>query len=187
MSIGELTTLLAAARSGDRLAKDRLYQIAYQELRRLAHARLRRRSRMTLLDTTILVHESYLRLAGGASLDVKDRAHFLTYAARVMRSIVVDFSRRRSAGKRGGDASVVTMSTNIADAMVASDDQILRINDALEELAKVDERLVRIVEMRYFVGLTEQEIADSLGVTDRTVRREWDKAKEFLATALNPQ
>jgi RNA polymerase sigma factor (TIGR02999 family) len=182
--MSELTVLLAAVRDGDRAAKDRLYQVAYHELHRLAHARLKRQSRMTLLDTTGLVHESYLRLAGGTALDLKDRAHFLTYAAKVMRSIVVDYARRRAADKRGGNAAVVTMSTNIADAMVTDDEQILRINEALEQLATIDERLVRIVEMRYFIGLTEKEIAESLGVTDRTVRREWDKARLFLTATL---
>jgi RNA polymerase sigma factor (TIGR02999 family) len=139
---------------------------------------------MTLLDTTALVHESYLRLAGPEALDLADRAHFLSYAATVMRSIVVDFARRRAARRRGGGAAVVTLSTDVPDSLVATDPQILVIDEALTELATIDERLARIVEMRYFVGLSEKEIADALGVTDRTVRREWRKARVFLLGVL---
>jgi RNA polymerase sigma factor (TIGR02999 family) len=182
--MSELTTLFAAVRQGNRIAKDRLYQVMYHELRRLAHSRVRRGSRMTLLDTTVLVHESYLRLVGGADLDLVDRAHFLSYAARVMRSIVVDFARSRSAAKRGGEAASVTLSNEVADSMVTTDPQILRLDEALTELATIDARLVQIVEMRFFVGLTEKQIGEALGVTDRTVRREWDKARLLLRAVL---
>ena len=101
-----------------------------------------------------------------------------------MRSVVIDFVRRRSADRRGGGAEHVTLDTSAAEAMVASDDEILAVHDALETLAKVDQRLVRVVEMRYFAGLTDVEIAAALGVTDRTVRRDWERARLLLADML---
>jgi RNA polymerase sigma factor (TIGR02999 family) len=182
--MSELTDLFAAVRRGDRAAGDRLYQVLYDELRRMARARMRQGSRMTLLDTTVLVNESYLRLAEGRTLDVADKAHFLAYAGRVMRSIVVDFARRRSAKRRGGSAAVVTLTNQVADSVAATDPQILRLDEALEELAAIDQQLVRIVEMRFFVGLSEKEIAKALGVSDRTVRREWEKARLLLRRVL---
>jgi len=157
----------------------------YQELRRLARARLRRSEGVTLLDTTSLVHESWLRLRGldAAQLPGGD-GQFLAYASRVMRLVVIDFVRQRRAERRGGDQLHITFSTAVADAVAVSDDQVLGIHEALEALAQVDERLVRIVEMRCFGGLDEQSIARALGVTDRTVRRDWQKARLLLKAQL---
>ena len=182
--MGDLTTLLDAARLGDDAALDQLCSVMYRELRGLAHARLKRSGKITLLDTTSLVHEAYLRLTKVGRLDVTDRGHFLAYAARVMRSIIVDFVRQRRADRRGGEHLHVTLNTDIGESAHAEIDQVIRINDALLDLEQIEGRLVRIVEMRYFAGMSEQEIAECLGVTGRTVRRDWEKARSLLSAAL---
>ena len=172
-----LTDLIRAARGGDEAAVRRLFEATYAELHQLARLRLRRGGRGTLLDTTALVHESYLRLAKSGNLDMDDRRRFFAYAGKVMRSVVVDFVRERLAHRRGGDAEHVTLNTGLGDGVDAGSDEILRVHEALDGLAQYDERLVRVVEMRYFAGMTETEIADALQVTDRTVRRDWEKAR----------
>lgn len=162
---------------------DEFFAAHYEELRQIAHQRLRRNEKITLLDTTALVHESYLRLLRARHIELGGRSQFLAFAARVMRSIIVDFVRSHRAEKRGGDDLRVTLNTEIAESRTAAD-EILRVNDALDELAKVDGRLVQVVEMRYFGGLEEREIAGVLGVTDRTVRRDWEKARMLLLLAM---
>lgn len=156
----------------------------YRDLRRLAHSRLAAGGRNVLLDTTALVHESFLRLHSAGRLRMEDRGHFLAYAASAMRSVVVDYLRRRVSDKRGGGAEHVTLDTDLADRLGASDDEILEVHDALGALAKIDERLVQVVEMRYFAGLTDAEIAESLEVSERTVRRDWERARLLLAAML---
>lgn len=163
---------------------DELFPLLYGELRRLARSRLSSSGRNVLLDTTGLVHESFLRLQGAGKVGIQDRNHFLAYAASAMRSVVVDYVRRRSSEKRGGDVEHVTLDTNAAEALGARDDEIVEVHDALEALAKVDERLVRVVEMRYFAGLTDDEIGAALGLTGRTVRRDWERARLLLAEML---
>jgi RNA polymerase sigma factor (TIGR02999 family) len=163
---------------------DALFPALYGELRRLARSRLAAGGRHTFLDTSALVHEAYLRMQNGGGAGLKDREHFLAYAATTMRSIVVDFVRRRSADRRGGDAEHVTLDTQVAAELGASDDEILAVNEALTTLAQVDPRLVRVVEMRYFAGLTDAEIAQALRLTDRTVRRDWERARLLLAEML---
>ena len=182
--MAELTVLLAAARQGDQDAAGEAFSLLYADLRRLARSRLRQHQTMTLLDTTSLVHESYLRLVKLQQLRVEDRSHFLAYAARVMRSVVVDLVRESRAERRGGDQLMVTFDTQAADAQPASSDEVLQVHEALQELAAIDERLVRVVEMRYFVGLEMDEIAQALGVAKRTVERDWEKARLLLAHAL---
>jgi RNA polymerase sigma factor (TIGR02999 family) len=182
--MSELTTLLAAARQGDQDAAGAAFSLLYDDLRRLARSRLRQHQTMTLLDTTALVHESYLKLVGGVSLPVQDRHHFFAYAARVMRSVIVDFARARLAERRGGDADHVVLDTAVSDRIAAPETDVLRVHEALEVLAEADERLAQIVEMRYFGGLTEVEIAEMLGQSERTVRRSWEKAKLLLTAAL---
>ena len=182
--IANLKALLDAARGGDRGALDELFSLMYSELHRLAHARLTRNERHVQLDTTSLVHESYLRCLKAGQLDVVDRSHFLAYAAKVMRSIVVDLARQRQAERRGGDATHVPINTDLAESLHASEAEIVRVDDALLDLAKLDQRLVDVVEMRFFAGLTEKEVAGVLGVTERTVRRDWEKARLMLQAAL---
>jgi RNA polymerase sigma factor (TIGR02999 family) len=172
------------ARDGGAPPVDALFDSTYRELRQLARARLRTGGRNTLLDTTALVHETFLKLSANAQVQFPDRARFLVYAGRAMRSIIVDFARQRLAERRGGNAAHVTFSTQLADGGVAGEAEIVRVHEALEQLARVDERMAKVVEMRYFGGLTEAEIAEALGVTDRTVRRDWEQARLFLAEAL---
>jgi RNA polymerase sigma factor (TIGR02999 family) len=163
---------------------DGLFATAYQDLRKLARSRLRGGGRNAVLDTTSLVHESYLRLAKAGRLAVDDRAHFLRYASRAMRSVIVDLVRQRQASRRGGAADHVTLTTRAGAGEPAGARQILRVHDALGELVRHDARMAQVVEMRYFGGLTEQEIAEALDVTDRTVRRDWEKARIWLSNAL---
>lgn len=182
--MSEITTLLRAASTGDSQAAEQVVSLLYGELRRLAHSRLRRSGDMTLLDTTALVHESYLRIQRAGDLDFPDRKHFLSYASTVMRTIVIDMARSRQAERHGGHAMHVTLSTDVGNSTPVPDDQVLRVHEALDELAAVDERLAKVVEMRYFAGLTEAEIAECLNVTERTVQRDWQKARLFLSMAL---
>lgn len=189
-SQADLTDLIRRAQGGDSLAFDDLFHATYDDLRTLARQRLRRDQRGTLLDTTALVHESYLRFAAASRVRIEDRGHFLHFAARVMRSVVIDFIRERRTERRGGDASRILLTTSSAEAIADpktgdGENEILRIHEALEELGKLDARLVRVVEMRYFAGMTEAEIATALEVSERTVRRDWEKARLLLAEALS--
>jgi RNA polymerase sigma factor (TIGR02999 family) len=180
----DVTELLQRARRGDREAADALFAATYRDLRALARSRLRTGGRSTLLDTTALVNESYLRLASLGKLQVEDRAHFMRYAGRAMRSVIVDFARRRGAGRRGGGAVRVPITFRIEDGAGAGEKEILRVHEALEDLARLDARMAQVVEMRYFGGMSEREIAEALAVTDRTVRRDWEKARLWLVEAL---
>lgn len=161
-----------------------LFPALYNELRRLARSRLAGGGRHTMLDTAALVHEAFLRMQRDGGVSLNDREHFMAYAATTMRSIVIDFVRRRSADRRGGGAEHVTLDTLAAGAMESSDDEILSIHHALDVLQKIDARLVQVVEMRYFAGLNDVDIGAALGVTDRTVRRDWERARLLLADML---
>ncbi len=182
--MGDITQLIVRARAGDRGAFDDLFEALYPELRLIAHARLSRNGRNTLLDTTVLVHECYMKFLGAQRLNVEDRAHFLAYSATAMRSIIVDAVRASRADRRGGDADHVSLNTGHAEGVAQGEDEIVDVDEALKELAKLDPRLVQVVEMRYFGGMTDLEIAQALGLTDRTVRRDWEKARLLLAHAL---
>jgi RNA polymerase sigma factor (TIGR02999 family) len=163
---------------------DELFRTMYQDLRRLASSRLRRSENITMLDTTALVHESYMRFQNQSDLGGMSQGQFLAYAARVMRFVVIDFVRQRHAERRGGDHLHVTLNTEVAESVSIKDDDVVRIHEAIEELAQVDDRLARIVEMRCFAGLDEMAIAQALGITDRTVRRDWQKARLLLKAVL---
>jgi RNA polymerase sigma factor (TIGR02999 family) len=182
--MSEITELLVAARSGDAAAANAAFSLLYDDLRRLARSKLRKHQPMTLLDTTALVHESYLKLVGQRALPVTDRHHFFTYASRVMRSVIVDMARARLAERRGGDAEHVALDTDVADNTPAPEEEVLRVHEALESLAQADEALARVVEMRYFGGMSELEIAEALGSSERTVRRQWQKARLLLSVSL---
>ncbi len=164
-------------------ATQELFSLMYHDLRRLAHARLQRNEPITLLDTTSLVHETFLRVLKTGRIEAPDRPSFLAYAAQVMRSIIVDFVRQRHAERRGGDNPRVPLDF-AAESVPAEELEVLRVSEALDALAKIDERLVKIVEMRYFGGFTEEDIALALGVNQRTVRRDWQKARLLLSLAL---
>jgi RNA polymerase sigma factor (TIGR02999 family) len=182
--MAELTQLLSAARQGDQDAAGQAFSLLYDELRRLARSRLRQHQTITLLDTTSLMHESYLKLVGASSLPVEDRRHFFAYAARVMRSVIVDFARARQTERRGGEAEHVVLDTALGDRLAAPETDVLRVHEALEVLAQADARLAQVVEMRYFGGMSEPDIAEALGLSERTVRRDWEKARLLLLAAL---
>lgn len=182
--MAELTALIDGIRSPDGVPVDALWKAAYDELRRLAHARLAPTGHVTLLDTTALVNESYLKLAARGALNVGSRGEFFAYASRVMRSVIVDLVRERLTERRGGGVAAMTLDTGLAEGIPA-DDEALHVDEALESLATVEPRLAQVVEMRYFGGLTEAEIGQSLGLTERTVRRDWDKARALLRTMLS--
>jgi RNA polymerase sigma factor (TIGR02999 family) len=183
--MSEITTLLRDAHNGNSDAAGAVYATLYPELRRIAHSRLRQGSGRVSLDTTALVHDGYLKFVQSRALDVKSRSHFLAYASTVMRSVVVDLIRESQAERRGGGHFDLTLNTQIADtAPDATADEALHVHDALGKLEAIDPRMARVVEMRYFAGLNDTEIAECLGVTERTVGRDWEKARVFLYTLL---
>jgi RNA polymerase sigma factor (TIGR02999 family) len=180
----QLTELLGQIQAGDTQARDALFAAAYPELHRLARARLRDGGRNTVLDTTCLVHESYLRFMRAGELRAEDRRAFFAYASQVMRSVIVNSVRERVAQKRGGEWRPLTLSTNIEANVAENEDMVLRVHEALEALEQADPRLAQVAQMRYFGGYSEQDIAETLDVTERTVQRDWEKARLILAAAL---
>ena len=177
-----LTLTLRAAHAGDREAADRAYAALYPELLKIARARLRVHQPNTLLDTVGLVHESFMRFVVADKLGITDRKHFFTYAAKTMRHIVIDFARRKQAERRGGAAEKVTLDSQVLGP--STEASVLDVDAALRELEALDPALARVVEMRYFGGYTDIEIAAALDITDRTVRRHWDKARAFILMHL---
>ena len=181
----QLTELLAQLQAGDLQARDALFAAAYSDLHRLAQARLRTGGRQLTLDATSLVHETYLRFVRIGELRAEDRRAFFAYASQVMRSVIVNLIRDRMTQKRGGDYLPVTLSSQVIGNVAQDEETVIKVHEALEELEKADSRLAQVAQMRYFGGYTEQEIAETLGVTERTVQRDWDKARLILAAALD--
>ena len=177
---GEVTRLLRAARDGDARAIDRIVPLVYEDLRRLARRQLGRGFGPQNVRPTELVHEAYVKLSMGGAAAAVDRTHFLAIAARAMRQVLIDEARHHQAAKRGGGWKRATLSGShwVADFDV---DELLTLNDALDEL---DPRQRQVVECRFFGGMEEREIAEALGVTERTVRRDWVKARAWLYCAL---
>ncbi len=189
---GEITGLLAAARQGDGGATHRLMALVYDELRSLARRQLRHRRRPgQTITTTALVHEAYLKLVDHDGVPWQDRSHFFRVAALAMRQILVDSARRRVAKKRGGEDVRITLD----ELHLAGEEpdaearavEVLAIDRALTSLAALNERLSQLVELRFFAGLTEEETAEVMGTSERTVRRDWRKARAFLFQALGGQ
>lgn len=179
------TELLSAAQASDRKAIDQLFRLTYEELKRAAHHRLSRQRAGETLNTTALVHETYLRLIGGSDVRWEDRGHFFALASRAMRFVLIDHARGRGAKKRGGPAMELPLDVVEVSAEVASAGaDLLDLNDALERLARVSPRLARLVEYRFFGGLTYEEIADVTGVSERTVKRDWTRARTWLFRAI---
>ncbi len=179
----DITEWLDAARGGDRSALDRVLATLYQELHSMARRQLAGQHGQTL-DATALVHEAYLKLIGRREAQFDDRAHFFAYAASAMRSVVVDYARQRMAQKRGGDLHRVTDLPEDVEGGLRLDEDMLGLDTALTRLASVDERLAQIVELRYFAGLSELEIAELLKRSERSIRRDWQKARLFLLASL---
>lgn len=183
---GEVTRLLKELGEGDPHALDRLYPLVYEELRRAAQRALRAERAEHTLQATDLVHEVFLKLSGSGPGELHDRSHFLGVAARAMRQVLVDHARRRNAAKRGGDLVRTTLGDAAFVSGPLSAEELIALDDALERLEAYDGRLRRVVEMRYFAGLSEREIAGALGVTERTVQRDWVKARAWLHKELYP-
>jgi RNA polymerase sigma-70 factor, ECF subfamily len=182
---GDVTRLLSDLRSGNRAAESDLVELVYDPLRRLAQRVLASESRDNSMQATALVHEVYLRLVQPATANLNDRAHFMAVAARVMRRILVDHARVHRAVKRGGDQVRVDLEESaVIDPGRAED--VLAIDECLSRLGEIDPRQRDIVEMRFFGGLSEKEIAEALGMSERTVRREWSMARAWLHAELAP-
>ena len=179
----QVTDLLLQMRAGDTQAMDRLFPLVYQELRRLAHHHLRRERPGHTMGTTGLVHETYVRLVDQTRVEWRDRGHFLVVAAWAMRRILVDYARRNRAARRGGGSVRFSLDHDVPAE--ERGEMLLALDEALERLATLDRRLSQVVEYRYFGGLTEQETADVLGVTRRTVQRDWAKARGWLYLEMN--
>ena len=183
LSPDNLTDLLREWRDGDKAALDKLTPLVYDELRRIAHRYVRRERNGHTLQTTALVNEAYMRLAGERKIEWENRAHFFAVTARVMRHILTDYARRRSYAKRGGEARQVPL----AEAYVMSEEraaELVILDEALAELAKLDPRKSRVVELRYFGGLSLEETAEVLEVSLMTVRRDWRAAKAWLFRSM---
>lgn len=179
---GEVTRLLQKAREGDDLALDRVLPLIYEELRRLARRQVRREAQGHTLHPTELVHEVYIKLSGGGGPEAKNRPHLLAMASRAMRQLLVDHARSRKARKRGGDWQRITLTDGPA-VQELSPEEVLSLDKALGDL---DPRQQQVVEFRFFGGMEESEIADVLGVSERTVRRDWVKARAWLYSRLYP-
>ena len=180
----DITIWLDSARNGDRAALDRVLATLYQELHTMARRQLSGQHGYTL-DATALVHESYLKLIGSTgTAKFEDRAHFFAYAASSMRSVVVDYARSRLARKRGGDLKRVADIPEEVEGNLKLDEDLLALNAALDQLSDADERLAKVVELRYFAGLSELEIAELLQRSERSIRRDWQKARLFLLSSM---
>jgi RNA polymerase sigma factor (TIGR02999 family) len=179
----EITQLLRAWRAGDDGALDHLAPLVYRELHYLAHARMRQEQPGHTLQTTALVHEAYLRLLEARRVDWQDRAHFFALCARAMRQILVDAARARGSLKRGGPGPAVAFDERLA-VSPARDPELLALDEALRQLSAGDPRQGKVVELRYFGGLSVEETAEVLGVSPQTVMRDWKLAKLWLARAL---
>lgn len=181
---GEITAILQRSAAGDPEALNQLFPLVYQQLKRLARRQLAGQPAGRTVTATVLIHEAYLRLVDQQIARFEDRAHFYAYASRVMRAVLVDAARSGAARKRGGDWVSVSLDERhlSVDAQV---DLILAVDQALEQLATEDARLARLVECRFFGGMTDEDVAQALGVTDRTVRRDWLKARTWLHSQLS--
>ena len=180
----EIGRLIARWSGGDESALQALIPLVYDDLRRMAHHHRARESPGHILDTTAIVHEAYMSLAEGRKAAWRDRAHFFAVASRVMRHVLVDYARRSRAEKRGGERVRVPLREDLA-ANQSDTVDVMGLEEALEWLAERDPRMARVVECRFFGGMTVDEVAEVLGVSTRTVEREWTRARAHLYRALS--
>ena len=178
----DITSLLASAEKGDRAAADAVFGALYDELHRMARRELSRRGSGVSLGATTLLHDAYLDISGRAGTAFPDRNRFMGYASRVMRNIIIDYARRHHAQKRGGQFEITSLRTGFDIA--ADADELTSISEVLDELAEVDERLARIVDLKFFCGFSFLEIAGMLEISERTVQRDWEKARIYLHQRL---
>lgn len=179
----DITRILGRVRDGDDDALSELMPVVYDELRRIARIQLSKGARNSTIQTTVLVHEAFLKLAGSENLDLEDRMHFFAVAATAMRQVLVDHARSRNTAKRGGGWERIDFESAILDVDQQAE-LIVEIDDALGKLSQLNERLTKVVECRFFAGLSVEETATALGVTVRTVHRDWIKARAWLHTEL---
>ncbi len=178
-----VTLLLNRMRNGDSKAGDQAASLVYDELHRIAAREMRRENKGHTLQTTALVHEAYLRLAGAESLEIQNRGHFFAVASQQMRRILVDYARSSNTQRRGGGATKVDLDQLQISVAPRSVD-VLSLDDALRELERVDLRAAKVVELRYFGGYTDKEVVEALGVSIATVRRDWEFAKSWLFSQM---
>ena len=179
----DLATALQKIEQDQGAALDKAFSAWYPELKKIAHARLNRSGMGGSMQTTALVHESYMKLATGPERHFGNRLQFLAYASRTLRSIIIDTIREQRALRRGGDLDLVTLDSAVQEGMAGTID-VEDVNTALDALAKLDPLLARLVEMRFFAGMTAPEIAEALEISERTVQREWNKARALLLTLI---
>jgi RNA polymerase sigma factor (TIGR02999 family) len=180
-----ISTLVASAEQGNQAAADALFTALYSELHRMARRELAKRGGGVTLGATTLLHEAYLDISGREGTAFPDRDRFMGYAARVMRGVIIDYARRRQAQKRGGQFEITGLATDVPDAAAASDaDQLSRLSDALDDLEATDARLARTVDLKFFCGLSFPEIAATMGVSERTAQRNWERARIYLHRVL---
>lgn len=182
---GSVSRLLADCAEGDSRAFDRLIPLVYEDLRRIAHRRLIHERPDHTLSTTAVVHEAYVQLVDQATATWRDRAHFFAVASRVIRHVLIDYARRRATAKRGGDVIRIPLSEDL-DGREPDTVELLALAEALDRLAQRDPRLARVVEYRFFGGMTMPDVAEALGVSLRTAERDWRRAKAYLYQALKP-
>ncbi len=179
----DLTTLLASAEAGDRAAADALFTALYEELHRMARRELSKRAAGVTLGATTLLHDAYLDISSREGAAFPDRNRFMAYAARVMRGLIIDYVRSRQAQKRGGQFEITSIRTDVAEGIPEMTD-LGPLSDALDELATVEPRLARIVDLKFFCGFSFVEIAAMSGISERTVQRDWEKARIYLHHVL---
>ena len=179
-----LSALFANAAQGDALASEQLFQALYAELHRLAKRELWRSGGGVTLGATTLVHEAFLQMSGREGIPFPDRARFMGYTARAMRGLIIDYARQRHAQKRGGGFEITALDTDVADN-VADAIELTRVGDALDELAQMDPTLAQVVDLKFFCGFSVAEIAALRNVSERTIQRDWDKARIYLHRALS--
>ena len=177
-----ISTLIDLAEQGDEASAGKLFTVLYGELHRLAKRQLARQG-MVSLSATTLIHEAYLDMAAHEGQSFPDRGRFMAYAARVMRGLIIDHVRNRLAIKRGGRFELTALTTNVED-VIRDDQELTRISQALDELARTDSSLSQIVDLKFFCGFSFGEIADMVGVSERTVLRKWEKARIYLHQTL---
>jgi RNA polymerase sigma factor (TIGR02999 family) len=183
MTESSITALLMSAEQGDRAAADALFAALYSELHRMARRELAKRGSNMTLGATTLLHDAYIDIASREGASFPDRNRFMGYASRVMRGIIIDYVRSRQAQKRGGEYDLTAIRTDIADA-IPDAMNLTNLSDALDELGNVEPRLARIVDLKFFCGFSFGEIAVMLKVSERTVQRDWEKARIYLHNVL---
>jgi len=176
----DIPSLFAAIEGGDRAAVDALFGALYSELHRLARRELMRSGGAVSLGATTLLHEAYLNMAGRDGTSFVERAKFMSYAARVMRGLIIDYARQRHALKRGGQLEITSVPTDIAAEGAVDGAELARVGEVLDELAEAEQPLAEVVDLKFFCGFSFEEIASVQGVSERTVQRRWEKARIYL-------